>query len=191
MELVIQPLGRTITVSAGADLSAMLREHNVSVSYSCMAGRCSTCRCKAIDGKILESGRKEKITSPNDSGYVPACVSVLNGICTIEIAEPDEVAQHPARIIKATVTAIEDMTHDIKRLRLRPNKPLSFSPGQYSMLEFTAAHMRPGLSEDEASPISVGKPGSGLSCPDLQTSKAKQARAVRENQYAHIRPRQQ
>jgi ferredoxin-NAD(P)+ reductase (naphthalene dioxygenase ferredoxin-specific) len=153
MELVVQPLGRTLTISAGSNLLAVLREHNVPVSYSCMAGRCGTCRCKVIDGQVLESGREAKITNPNDSGYVLACVSVLNENCTIEIAEPDEVVQHPARIIKATVTAIEDTTHDIKRLCLRPNKPLSFSPGQYAMLQFTAAHVRPysmaGLSEDQ------------------------------------------
>jgi ferredoxin-NAD(P)+ reductase (naphthalene dioxygenase ferredoxin-specific) len=153
MELVVQPIGQAITVEPGANLLETLREHGVPVSYSCMAGRCGTCRCKVIDGKVLESGREAKITNPNEERHVLACMSTLTESCTIEIPEPDEVVTHPARILKATVVAVEDMTHDIKRLRLRPNKPLSFTPGQYATLQFTPEHIRPysmaGLCTDE------------------------------------------
>jgi ferredoxin-NAD(P)+ reductase (naphthalene dioxygenase ferredoxin-specific) len=152
MELVVQPLGRSYAVTPGSNLLETLRHHHVPVSYSCTAGRCGTCRCKVIDGKVLESGREEKITELDDGGYVLACMSILTESCTIEIPEPDEVVTHPARIIKATVVAIEDMTHDIKRLRLRPAKPLEFSPGQYATLQFTPQHSRPysmaGLCDD-------------------------------------------
>lgn len=72
--------------------------------------------------------------------------------CTIEIPEPDEIVVHTARIVKATVVALEDMTHDIKRLVLKPAKPIEFSPGQYAQLQFTPEHVRPysmaGLSDD-------------------------------------------
>ena len=85
-------------------------------------------------------------------GYVLACQTWLTEPCTIEIPEPDEVVVHPARIVKATVEAIEDLTHDIKRLVLRPAKPVEFSPGQYVQLQFTPEHVRPysmaGLSGD-------------------------------------------
>ncbi|MDB5842349.1 MAG: 2Fe-2S iron-sulfur cluster binding protein, partial [Herminiimonas sp.] len=79
--------------------------------------------------------------------------SILTESCTIEIPEPDEVITHPARIIKATVVAIDEMTHDIRRLRLRTSKPMSFSPGQYAILQFTHEHIRPysmaGLCTDD------------------------------------------
>lgn len=79
-------------------------------------------------------------------------MSVLTESCAIEIPEPDEVITHPARVLRAFVTSIEDMTHDIKRLRLRPSKPLSFSPGQYALLQFAPDAIRPysmaGLSTD-------------------------------------------
>jgi ferredoxin-NAD(P)+ reductase (naphthalene dioxygenase ferredoxin-specific) len=143
MELVIQPLGRTLTVQPGANLLETLRAHGVPISYSCTAGRCGTCRCQVIEGEVLETGREAKITHPEDDGYVLACMSVLTGNCVVKVPEPDEVVTHPARIIKATVLAIESMTHDIKRLRLQPAKPLSFSPGQYATLQFTPEHIRP------------------------------------------------
>ena len=143
MELVVQPVGRKLTVEAGENLLAVLRKNEIPISYSCTAGRCGTCRCKVLQGEVLETGRESKITHPEDEGYVLACMSVLTGNCVVEVPEPDEVVIHPARIIKATVTAIEPLTHDIRRLRLKPAKPLEFSPGQYATLQFTPDHIRP------------------------------------------------
>jgi ferredoxin-NAD(P)+ reductase (naphthalene dioxygenase ferredoxin-specific) len=143
MELVVQPLGRKLNVEQGANLLATLREHQIPISYSCTAGRCGTCRCKVVKGEVTEMGRESKITHPDDEGYVLACMSVLTGDCVVEVPEMDEVVTHPARIIKATVTAIEVLTHDIRRLRLLPAKPLEFSPGQYASLQFTPDHIRP------------------------------------------------
>jgi ferredoxin-NAD(P)+ reductase (naphthalene dioxygenase ferredoxin-specific) len=45
--------------------------------------------------------------------------------------------------VKATVAAIEHLTHDTRRLRLRLAKPLEYSPGQYAELQFTPEHVRP------------------------------------------------
>ena len=143
MELVVQPLGRTLHVEAGDNLLTVLREHQVPISYSCTAGRCGTCRCKVLRGEVHEMGREAKITGPNDEGYVLACMSSVTGNCVIEVPEPDEVVTHPARIIKAAVLAIEPMTHDIRRLRLKPAKPLAFSPGQYASLQFGPELVRP------------------------------------------------
>ena len=143
MELVVQPLDRVLQVLPGSNLLEALRAHDVPISYSCMSGRCGTCRCKVINGQLFETGREEKITNPSDGDYVLACTSVLTENCSIEIPEPDEIVTHPARIIKATVAAIEDATHDIKIIRLQPSKPLSFSSGQYATVQFTPEHIRP------------------------------------------------
>jgi len=65
----------------------------------------------------------------------------------------DEVVVHPAKIIKGTVTAIEALTHDIRRVRIKPAKTMAFSPGQYATLQFTPEHIRPyswaGLPDDD------------------------------------------
>lgn len=152
MELLVQPLDQKLLVESGANLLEVLRSNDVPISYSCMAGRCGTCRCKVIDGQVLESGREIKRTGLNDGGYVLACMSVLTGACTVEIPEPDEVVTHPARILKAKVVAVEEMTHDIKCVRLKLAKPLEFSPGQYATLQFSPDHIRPysmaGLAGD-------------------------------------------
>jgi ferredoxin-NAD(P)+ reductase (naphthalene dioxygenase ferredoxin-specific) len=153
MKLHIQPLDRVIDVTPGANLLATLREHDIPVSYSCTAGRCGTCRCKVVAGNVADSVNPGHFIDAEGGQSVLACTSVLTGDCTIEIPEPDEVINHPARILKATVTAVDRMTHDIVRLRLRSAKPLDYSPGQYTMLQFTPQHVRPysmaGLPGDD------------------------------------------
>jgi naphthalene 1,2-dioxygenase ferredoxin reductase component len=141
MDILVQPLNRVIRVQPGANLLQALQEAQVPMSYSCMAGRCGTCRCRVLTGEA------------QDEGFVLACQTYLTEPCTIEIPEPDEVVVHPARIVKGTVVAVEALTHDIRRLVIRPAKPIEFSPGQYVQLQFTPAHIRPysmaGLSGDE------------------------------------------
>jgi len=143
MEVLIQPLNRIIHVEPGANLLEALQTAQVPMSYSCMAGRCGTCRCKLIEGEVLEGGKEQQRPLDGADSYVLACRTYLTEPCTIEIPEPDEIVVHPARILKATVTAVEAMTHDIKRLVLKPAKPLEFSPGQYAQLQFTPEHIRP------------------------------------------------
>lgn len=152
MEVLVQPLNRVVRVQAGSNLLDALREAQLPMSYSCMAGRCGTCRCKVLAGEVLEGGADQQRPSAGRDAYVLACRTYITEPCTIEIPEPDEVVVHPARIVKSMVEAIEDLTHDIKRLLLRPAKPIEFSPGQYVHLQFTPDHIRPysmaGLSGD-------------------------------------------
>lgn len=152
MDILVQPLNRVIRVQPGANLLKALQDAQVPMSYSCMAGRCGTCRCRVLDGEVMEGAGEQQRPLDGEQGYVLACQTWLTEPCTIEIPEPDEVVVHPARIVKATIEAIEDLTYDIKRLVLRPAKPVEFSPGQYVQLQFTPEHVRPysmaGLSGD-------------------------------------------
>ncbi|MGX7006090.1 2Fe-2S iron-sulfur cluster-binding protein [Caballeronia sp. KNU42] len=143
MEVTILPLDRTLEVCSGENLLDALRRNQIPISYSCMAGRCGTCRCKIVAGQALVAG-VDMSGSPMGAGQsVLACQTTLFESCAIEIPELDEVVVHPAKIIKSIVLGIDDLTHDIKRVRLSLSKPLEFSPGQYVTLQFTPQHIRP------------------------------------------------
>jgi naphthalene 1,2-dioxygenase ferredoxin reductase component len=152
MELLIQPLRKIIEVRPGANLLDALRGAQVPMSYSCMAGRCGTCRCKVVQGDVLDSGREQQGPLDGCDSYVLACQTFLTEPCTIEIPEPGEVVVHPARIVKAIVQSIDTLTHDVTRLVLKPAKAIEFSPGQYVQLQFKPGHVRPyamaGLAAD-------------------------------------------
>lgn len=153
MELLVQPNDIRLSIQSGQNLLDVLKDNAIPISYSCMSGRCGTCRCKVIKGAVQHSGPEAGRPQLEADPYVLACQSVLTESCTIEIPDMDEVVTHPAKIIKGTVVAIEELTHDIRRVRVRPAKPLEFSPGQYATLQFTPDHIRPyswaGLQGDE------------------------------------------
>jgi len=143
MELIVEPLNVHLNVESGKNLLDVLRAHEIPISYSCMSGRCGTCRCRVIEGQVLDGAPEVGRPQVDADGYVLACQAVLTQNCTIELPEIDEVVVHPARIVKGTVTAIEEATHDIRRVRVKLAKPLEFSPGQYATVQFTPEHIRP------------------------------------------------
>jgi ferredoxin-NAD(P)+ reductase (naphthalene dioxygenase ferredoxin-specific) len=153
MELVVQPLKLQLQTEIGMNLLEVLRSKGVPISYSCMSGRCGTCRCKVTGGSVLDGGPETGRPQSSRAGDVLACQATLTGDCTIEIPDVDEVVTHPAKILKGTVVSIEQATHDIRRIRVKLAKPLAFSPGQYATLQFTPDHIRPysmaGLPDDE------------------------------------------
>jgi ferredoxin-NAD(P)+ reductase (naphthalene dioxygenase ferredoxin-specific) len=108
-----------------------------------MDGRCGTCRCKVLKGHVLESGQESRTPLAGAERVVLACQTVLTGDCTIEISEPDEIVVFPARAIRAKIVALDELNHDVRRLRLRLAKPLAYAPGQYAQLEFAPGLARP------------------------------------------------
>lgn len=161
MELLVQPANRRLFFDSGANLLEVLRENDVPVSYSCMSGRCGTCRCRVIDGDIIDSGPESGRPNLIGERHVLACQSVLTSNCAIEVLEADEIVTHPARTLKGTVVAVESTTHDILRLRVRPSKALEFSPGQYATLQFSPEHVRPysmaSLAQDDEMEFHIRK----------------------------------
>jgi naphthalene 1,2-dioxygenase ferredoxin reductase component len=143
MELVIEPLNLRLNIDSGSNLLDVLRSNQLPISYSCMAGRCGTCRCRVLSGQVRNSGPEAGRPHSGKDDYVLACQTVLTDNCSIELPEVDEVVVHAARIVKGTVTAIEEATHDIRRIRVKLAKPIEFSPGQYSTVQFSPDHIRP------------------------------------------------
>lgn len=177
MELLVRPSNRRLAFSSGSNLLDVLRKNEVPVSYSCMSGRCGTCRCRVIDGDIIDEGPEAGRPNLIGERHVLACQSVLTGNCAIEILEADEIVNHPARIIKGTVVGIEPVTHDIIKLRMRLAKPLEFSPGQYATLQFSPDHARPysmaGLPSDDEMAFHIRKvPGGRVTEYIFSTIKA-------------------
>ena len=153
MELVVEPLNVRLNVDSGSNLLDVLRANNLPISYSCMSGRCGTCRCRVVSGQVRNSGPEAGRPQTEKDDYVLACQAVLTDNCTIELPDVGEVVVHTARIVKGTVTAIDEATHDIRRIRVKLAKPIQFSPGQYATVQFTPEHIRPysmaGLHDDD------------------------------------------
>ena len=152
MEILVNPINKRIDAKQDGTLLDALLEHQVPVSYSCLSGRCGTCRCKVIEGDVSGPAAAEGRLAANGH-YVLACQARVDSDCVIEVPEVDEVITHPTRTLKGTVTAIDSLAHNVRRVRIKTNKPLAFSPGQYAHLQFWAgaerAYSMAGLDSDD------------------------------------------
>jgi naphthalene 1,2-dioxygenase ferredoxin reductase component len=145
IQVRVEPRGAVIAAAPETLLLDLLRQAGLPVSYSCQAGRCGTCRCELLAGEVLEEAdcefRGELL--PGAARQVLACRTRVVGDCTIALVEPDEVIAHPAQILKCRVASVQKLNVAVLALRLRPNRRLQFSAGQYVKLDFGGGHVRP------------------------------------------------
>lgn len=153
MNVLIKPLNKSISVSPSSTLLDALIENKVPISYSCMSGRCGTCRCKVLAGKVDGPSAAEGRLAQHGE-FVLACQSRANSDCIIEIPDPDEVVLCTVKTLKAVVTGYKPLSKDVRRLTLTINKAFDYVPGQFVNLTFwredgTRSYSMAGLVEDE------------------------------------------
>lgn len=152
MDVRVTPINKVFTAQAGHTLLELLRDNAIPISHSCMSGRCGTCRCKIVEGDVTGPSAAEGRLAQNGH-YVLACQSRVESDCTIELPAFDEIIEHPTVTLKAVVTAFDPLSADVRRLRLKTNRPFEFSPGQYANLTFwqgaTRAYSMAGLAQDD------------------------------------------
>jgi CDP-4-dehydro-6-deoxyglucose reductase/ferredoxin-NAD(P)+ reductase (naphthalene dioxygenase ferredoxin-specific) len=115
--------------------------------HGCRSGNCGACKSRLLKGRVEMTPYSEFALTEDErrDGLVLACRSLPAGP-GVELAwlELDEVAAHPLRDLTCRVSQLDDMTHDIKRLRLaiEDGGPFTFSAGQYAALGFDAIALR-------------------------------------------------
>ncbi|WP_191600418.1 2Fe-2S iron-sulfur cluster-binding protein [Marinomonas algicola] len=152
MEILIRPTNKTITVSSNTTLLDAFIQNDIAISYSCLSGRCGTCRCKIVEGSVSGPAAAEGRLAQNGQ-YVLACQSRIETDCVIEVPEPDEIITHPTKTLKVQVTAYDELSKDVRRLRVKTTKAFEYSPGQFSNLTFwkengTRSYSMAGIMED-------------------------------------------
>ncbi|MGQ0676057.1 MAG: 2Fe-2S iron-sulfur cluster-binding protein [Rhodospirillales bacterium] len=115
----------------------------VPYPHGCRSGNCGACKSRLLAGRVELTPYSEFALTDAEraEGLVLACRSLPQGP-GVELAwlELDEAVSHPLRELACRVAALDDMTHDIKRVRLRIEEggPFTFSAGQYAMVGFDA-----------------------------------------------------
>jgi CDP-4-dehydro-6-deoxyglucose reductase, E3 len=107
-------------------LDALLRS-GIKAPHSCKAGSCGSCLMRATEGVVplqSQSGLKDSWKS---QGYFLACV--CRPETDIVIAPVGTDAQ-----LGATITALQLLSADVLRVRLRCDAPLAFRAGQFVTL---------------------------------------------------------
>ena len=145
MQITLEGHAEPVTVEAGDTILASLLRAGVPFPFSCQAGNCGTCKCELVSGDVLELEHSEHALAPEEraKGIVLACRTQVWDDAVVRRIDAEELVLHPSRVMRCRVVEIEDLTHDIKgvRLAIEAGGPFHFSAGQYAQVEFA-----PGLS---------------------------------------------
>jgi propane monooxygenase reductase subunit len=136
--VLFEPIGEEIDCDEEeAVLDAAFR-HGFNLVYGCREGQCSACKAYLLEGEVVLKPYSTFALSETEenNGYTLLCRAMPEEDLVVELLhfDPDNYRlENPIRDGTATVTAIEQLTHDIRRLELAVAEPADFSflPGQY------------------------------------------------------------
>ncbi len=130
----------------GETILASLLQAGVPFPHNCQSGNCGACKCELVEGDVLELPYSEYALSPEEHSrhLILACRTQVWGDCTVRPLEADETVLHPSRVMRCRLLSAENLTHDVKALKLSVEEggPYSFSAGQHAKLKFG-----PGIPE--------------------------------------------
>ncbi|CAB3634959.1 2Fe-2S iron-sulfur cluster-binding protein [Achromobacter pestifer] len=115
-------------------------QNGIPYPHGCRSGRCGSCKSRLIEGEVemLPHSRFALTNEEKAGGLILACRAVpKTDVAVAWVVAAGEAAPGPAQKLQGMVVSIDDLTHDIKRFRIRPDgAALAFSAGQYADLGF-------------------------------------------------------
>jgi ferredoxin-NAD(P)+ reductase (naphthalene dioxygenase ferredoxin-specific) len=146
MQITLEGHDAPVPVEAGDTILESLLRAGVPFPFSCQAGNCGTCKCELLGGDVHELEHSEHALSPQERarGIILACRTQVWDDTTVRRIDAEDLVMHPSRVMRCRVVAIDELTHDIKGLRLaiEAGGPFSFSAGQYAQVEFAPGFSR-------------------------------------------------
>lgn len=151
---VLGAVPRSAPALTGETILQSLLEAGVPFPHNCQSGNCGACKCELIEGDVLELPYSEYALSDAERAQnrILACRTQVWGDTTIQMLDAEEFVVHPSRVMRCRLVELEDLTHDIKRLKLEilQGGPYTFSAGQHARLKFA-----PGIPERSYSMASL------------------------------------
>src|SRR4051794_15490896 len=134
--VLLQPAGIEMEVEEGETVLDAAFRQGISLMHGCKEGQCSSCKSILMEGDI-ELLKYSTFALPDyerGQDYVLLCRTQAYSDLVVELLNYDEellLASLPVKEYSATISAIEALTHDIRRLEVRVEQPLQFRAGQY------------------------------------------------------------
>jgi propane monooxygenase reductase subunit len=155
-----EPVGIEIDVDEDETILHAAFRQGIMLMHGCKEGQCSACKSFLLDGEV-DLDRYSTFALPDfeeAEGWTLLCRAHPYSDLEIELINYDEEIIHggtPPRTLGTTVDAVEALTADIFHLRLTPDEPLEYKPGQYVDIEipggghrsFSMASTSPGALE--------------------------------------------
>lgn len=138
--VTIRQWATPIQVETGQTVLDAAVAQGVPYPYGCQSGNCGACKSRLYRGEVEMAPYSSYALTDEEraQGLVLACRAVPWSDAELAWLDGDDVVMHPLRDLVCTVAALEDLTHDIKlvRLAIAEGGPFTFAPGQYAAVSF-------------------------------------------------------
>ena len=144
--VTVKQFSQSFGVETGQTILEAALAHDLSYPHGCRSGNCGACKSELLSGNVEMSPFSEYAltAAERSSGLILACRAVPWSDCAVKFLDFDDTVAHPFRHLVCKVTAVDSVTHDIKRIRLKvlDGGPYHFSAGQYARVEFPGVPAR-------------------------------------------------
>jgi len=146
-----EPVGIEMDVEEGETVLDAAFRQGVSLMHGCKEGQCGSCKSQLIEGDI-ELLKYSTFALPEyerETNHVLLCRTHAYSDLTVELLNFDEDLLRrsiPVKSFDAKVEAVEQLTHDIRKLDISIGKPLKFWAGQYCDITIPASGGQPAIT---------------------------------------------
>jgi NAD(P)H-flavin reductase/ferredoxin len=135
-----------VAVEPGGTILEAALAQGVPYPHGCRSGNCGSCKSVLETGEVELAPYSEYALTEMEraQGLILACRAMPWSDATVAWLDTDEVVAHPIRHLACRVVGLEDLTHDIRRVRLEivSGGPFDFSAGQYAALRVASLPAR-------------------------------------------------
>lgn len=144
--VTIPSLDKSFGIDADESILRALLRQGLTPAYECGNGTCKTCRSQLLEGEVHYPVNPPLALTEADkeSGLILICQARALGDVVVQprlkVSLREQMRQHEIqsatnhlqiRKIGVTVSALEQLCHDVMLLRLDPDEPLVYLAGQY------------------------------------------------------------
>ena len=126
--------GHEFSATEGSSLVDAALLAGITLPHSCKTGRCSTCKCKVLQGATTALQTETGLTDAEKTeGWILSCVRSAQTDVMLEVEDLGNVVLPPSKTLPCRISSIDRLAFDVIRVMLRmpPTAEFRSIPGQY------------------------------------------------------------
>lgn len=141
-QVTARPSGIAFTVRRDQSILEAALAQGIAFPHSCTVGTCGSCKCRLASGRIREITNFGYVLTAEElrGNIILACQAAALEDLELDVPGLEDKRLHPAADFTGTLVSASDLTHDIKRVTLALDRPLSFDAGQYAQLSVPSVY---------------------------------------------------
>ena len=133
--ITVQPSGRTFIAQTDEALLAAAIRSGIGLPYGCKDGACGSCKCKKLEGTIIQGTHQLKALSVEEAaqGFILTCCATALSDVVIESRNVTDESAFPIKKMPTRVASLVKASHDVvvMRLQLPAADVFKYHAGQY------------------------------------------------------------